>query len=253
VQRLGRSRLVASLLVLAGLLVAPSLKNRILSEGRYWHDIADEPAIDSVARFERNSRRGRAIHECIGQSVATVMVQGGQVALAYYARPKIAVEITGLTDRTIAHTKVEQRGRPGHEKTIEASYVYSKPIHLRFHYGRQWSKTSAYARLSILLPNDTIQGEILVYDREVMESLRSCRNLRFHDFPNWLATRYLPTIARIRPERLREDYREFHYYYFKHNPDPEGLLETLRQALAQRGIHDLQEEPTLPQRIVAGY
>jgi hypothetical protein len=86
-----------------------------------------------------------------------------------------------------------------------------------------------------------LDGDILVYDRALMDHLKRCPGAQFLDFPIWLAQTYLPQIDRLRPERLIADWGQFQHYYFDHNADPEGLQERLRAALAARGVTALPD------------
>lgn len=238
VQRLKQPwRRLATIGVLLAILVAPALKNIHFSERRHWHDIADEPQVHSTERFERIRRRADALRACLAGTDAKVFLLGGQATLAYYAEFPTAIEAYGLTDKYIAHLPVESRSRPGHEKFPDAAYVCNqRKVNFYLHYGKVRAG-GAYSQIQIPEPDGMIFGQILVYDRELMDHLKtSCPGVRFFNFPMWLERIYIPRIPQKTPADLLTEYRRFQDFYFNHNPDPEGLLPRLRSALEARGV-----------------
>jgi hypothetical protein len=92
-----------------------------------------------------------------------------------------------------------------------------------------------------------VAGEIIVYDRPLMEHIKTCGGAAFLDFPIWLERTYIPSIPTRLPNRLIEDFSRFKHFYFDTNPDPEGLQDKLRTALAARGLHDIPAAPLAPE------
>ncbi|MCE9600297.1 MAG: hypothetical protein K8S54_20225 [Spirochaetia bacterium] len=61
----------------------------------------------------------------------TIAFVGAQAALAYYWFPLTAIEAeTGLTDKTIARTPLEKRGKVGHEKQASIAYLRERKVNL---------------------------------------------------------------------------------------------------------------------------
>jgi len=239
-------RIAVSLLLAASVLLAPMQRARHLSEGRYWGDVADEPRLGTLQAWQHNRARGRLLAQCFEGRDATVLIQGGQCVLGYYGRFQHPIEDHGLTDARIAHYKLQKRNRPGHEKVMTSVEVYERPVHFRFHYARL-RNARYYTNMAISDGTDTVFGEILVYDRALMDSLSQCENLSFIDFPEWLRQKYIPErIPADAPSRLLRDYEHFLLYYFQHNPDPEGLLTELQRALEARGLRNLDQVQPVP-------
>jgi hypothetical protein len=239
-------RFAIALVVIGSILLAPMLRARNLSDGRYWGEVADEPRLGTLQAWEHNRQRGALLAGCLEGSDATVFIQGGQCVLGYYGRFPRGIEEHGLTDARIAHYKLQKRTRPGHEKLMTAAEVFERPVHIRIHYSRV-RNTRFYTNMVFTDGKQTVFGEILVYDRALMDRLKSCENLLFIDFPLWLRQEYIPTrVPRDAPERLLRDYEHFLLYYFQQNPDPEGLLTELQSALEARGLQNLDQVRPVP-------
>lgn len=200
--------------------------------------IVDEPQFYPGFRLREIREVAANLAPCLQGTNATVLVGGGQAALAYFARFPVAVERFGLTDETIAHQPIRLRGRPGHEKFATAEYLYQRGVNLRFLFSPA-RNVPAYSLMEVA----GVAGDIVVYDRALMEHLKTCRGARFLDFPRWLAEVYIPQIPAQRPDRLVADWNQFQNFYFLHNPDPERLRDRLRAALAARGLVNLADNP----------
>jgi hypothetical protein len=224
-------------------LVGAARKHAQLSADRPFHGITDEPKLHSYARLEWVQGMGEAVRHCLESTQARVLVQGGQASLAYYAHFPIAIESYGLTEAQVAHAALKNRGRPGHEKFVDAKYIYEHEVNFRIYY-RPMRHLPRFAVFGIPGPKGVITGEILTYKRELMEQLKSCPGVQFLDFPRWLRESYIPdSVPNELPGRLVREFRYFKRFYFDHNADSEGLLSYLRAALAARGIRDIPEEP----------
>ncbi|MFQ5598934.1 MAG: hypothetical protein ACE5G2_00095 [Candidatus Krumholzibacteriia bacterium] len=238
---------VAGGLALAGLVAYGVVrKHSQFSDKRHVWGIVDEPQYYPDQRLEEIRGMAAALEACLAGTDAVVLVQGGQASLAYYAKFPVAIERYGLTDEHIAHTPTPPiRGRPGHEKLADAQYVYDRKVNLRIHY-RPVRSLHLHVLLGIQGPYEMIHGEIIVYDRELMEHLKRCRGIRFLDFPLWLEKEYIPSIPARLPARVAKDFNGFKHFYFDHNPDPEGLFEKLRREMARHGVQEIPEEPLRP-------
>ncbi len=239
-------RFAAAAAVIGLVLFAAVRKHAWFSDKRHVHSIVDEPQYYPDVRLEDVRAQALALERCLASTPAVLMVQGGQASLAYYARFPIAVERYGLTDVHIAHGPVPPiRGRPGHEKLADAQYIFDRGVNFRIH-NRPARSVAQFAQLGIPWTNGMVFGEIILYDRALMERLKSCGGIRFLDFPLWLRHDYLPRIATLLPARVAADYNHFMRFYFDHNPDIEGLRAQLDAALAQLGIQKVEPEPLRP-------
>lgn len=231
---------VAGALAVGGLAALGGTRKMSLLHDKYQvSGIVDEPQFYPASRFAEMRQSAEILRRCFEGTDAIIMVQGGQASLAYYARFPIAFERYGLTDEHIAHSPIRRRERPGHEKQPTPEYIYQRGVHLRLH-ARPVRNLAVYTQFDLR----GVPGEIIVYDRELMEHVKRCGGARFLDFPVWLERYYIPVeLPQRLPKRLVHEWGAFHRFYFDHNPDPENLREKLRLALAARGITDLPMEP----------
>jgi arabinofuranosyltransferase len=242
-----RSLRLAATAACVGLVLYGAVRKQMwFSDKRHVRSIVDEPQYYPDARLNDIRAMGEALARCIASTNAVIMVQGGQAALAYYGKFPVAIERYGLTDEHIAHGPTPpRRGRPGHEKLADAAYIYARRVNLRIHY-RQPRSMPQYVQFGVPWTNGYVYGDVVVYDRQLMDRLKGCPGIRFLDFPLWLRYDYLPRIPALLPERVARDYNDFQRYYFEHNPDPEGLLAQLDAALAAARIAKQPPEPLRP-------
>jgi hypothetical protein len=238
VQRLGRPawRLAATAACCALMVYGSVRKHARLGNQAHVMSIVDEPQFYPQERLDFIHTAAAVLRECFAGTHATVLVQGAQASLAYYSQFPIAIERWGLTDVYIAHLPLEHRTRPGHEKVPPAEYLYKRKVNFRLHF-----QPLRYVPQYTLFQLGNMYGDILIYDRELMEHLKTCRNARFLDFPIWLAQTYIPSIDPALRNRHIIDWNQFQHFYFNHNPDPEGLRERLRAALTAAGIGPLPD------------
>ncbi len=243
VQRIPRASLrwVAGLAVVALVAVGVVRKHAVFHHQRTVEGIVDEPQFYPKARLREIQELSRPLRDCLQGTQAAILVAGGQASLAYYARFPIAIERHGLTDETIAHSKIAVRGRPGHEKFATWEYLVQRRVALRVNY-LPVRNVPLYTMFE--LPG--VSGEIVVYDRSFMEHFKHCAGANFIDFPVWLANDYIPNVARLSQRRQIVDWNDFQRFYFDHNPDPENLRGRLRDALAAQGLTDIPVLPTVP-------
>lgn len=179
------------------------------------------PPEDVVAR----RAHGEVIAACLASTDAGFLVLGAQAMLAYFGRFPVAIEVHGLTDRTIAHQPLTERGRPGHERKPTMEYLVQRRV--RFMLLQPGTEPKRpYARIRF----GDILGEIVSYDCALMEHVRRCRNVDFVDFPAWLDD-YLRRAPDLPADTLARDLAAFRFYYFDHNDDPDrlGRLQALLQ------------------------
>jgi hypothetical protein len=94
----------------------------------YWYYTRD---VGGMNHIQQARVIGTALRRYQQDESMTVLISG-QNALAYYARFPVAIEATGLTDRTIARSALEQRGRPGHEKSATLDYLRERRVDFVF-------------------------------------------------------------------------------------------------------------------------
>ena len=187
--------------------------------------IVDERSFYPPEDIAARRAHGEAIAACIAQTDAGFLVLGAQAMLAYFGRFPVAIEVNGLTDRTIARQPLVERGRPGHERKPTMEYLLQRRV--RFMILQPGTEPRRpYARIRF----GAVLGEIVSYDGALMDRVRRCHDVEFVDFPAWL-DEYLRRAADLPIDTLARDLAAFRIYYFDHNDDPErlGRLQTLLQ------------------------
>lgn len=199
------------------------------SEARFY--VVDERRYYPLTRMfppvvdHSNYRTGVLFRELAETGVRPLLATSGVGMVGYYSRLPL-IDRVGLTDVTVAHQPLAQRGRPGHEKFASLEYLQSRGVHL-FRGGPSPPKIEKVNKLR--LPGSR-HWRILRYDRTVMAALRRVApGARFIDFEKYL-DRYISKLHRRSPERIARDLRWMRAYYFDHNDDP-ARLEAIAAAI----------------------
>jgi len=186
-------------------------------------------------------QQGEILGRCLQGTQARVGLLSGQDAVAYFGRLPYALEPNGLTDAELARLPLVRRGRPGHERAVSYEQLLQKNIHFRLLYG-----VSVGLPLYQQIRFGDLFGQVVIYDRALMEHLRAGGSVNFADFPQYL-DRYVEELGTTPPAAVTaadpvRDYLRFQLFYFLHNDDPERFGR-LRRALLAAGIPEarLQE------------
>ncbi|MBA3706717.1 MAG: hypothetical protein H0W84_12695, partial [Bacteroidetes bacterium] len=183
-------------------------------------DIADERwAYVTYLPIENEIKLGKALNHAFQGIDAKMVVRGGQACLGYFANFKYAQEYHGLTDTLIAHSKIETRGRIGHEKHATYEYLQSKGIHFLFNRSTFSKDEFKYAELNI--PPFRVRTEIITYDNKIISQMQEKfgGNFKFTNFQAYLDDYIKNKLPVASHEQLQKDYDNFNSYYFKHNDD----------------------------------
>lgn len=158
---------------------------------------------------------GTEFRELTAGTEPRLAIYGSQAMLAYYSGAPLVIEAhAGLTDAALAHRTITERGRVGHEKQAPMAYLEQRGIDFRFSFGLAHFPTRRLRSIRI----GGLEGEIIVYRRELMRALSGRPGIEFVDFEAFLDD-YLENIDRHSGE-VDTDYRAFRRFYFDHNLDP---------------------------------
>jgi hypothetical protein len=191
----------------------------VVDEANYYTD-------EMVAELRH---QGETLGRALAGTRARVGLLSGQDAVAYFGHLPYALEPHGLTDAELARVPIETRGRPGHERAATYEDLLRRKIHFRLRYG-----FTVGLRMHQQIRFEDLYGEIIVYDRALMDELRRRPGINFLDFPRFV-DEYARKIAEQDARRLLSDYLSFQLFYFMHNDDPQRLAR-LRRALLSAGI-----------------
>lgn len=159
-----------SLIVLSIFLLSPLYRTGILAkEG--WK-IWEETGIAEERNFYKSLGSKELIYEVDAFKNVRVAFFGAQAHFVYYLRPAYALEsTTGLTDYQLARTKLNSRGRIGHEKTASFDLLSERKIDLVLsdHYKElesspdliyTWNGNRLLWKI-LILPNQNLQNKAI--------------------------------------------------------------------------------------------
>jgi arabinofuranosyltransferase len=150
----------------------------------------------------------------------TVCFFGAQARLVYRSRVATAIECeTGLTDATIARQELRERGRVGHEKHAQLSYLLARRVD--FVLTRDYANTVLH--LDAALPDvpialGKIQGRVITWDPAIMAALRA-RGVAVPDVPAQI-DRVIAALPGRSDAEVRRDWERYRRLYFDRAPDP---------------------------------
>jgi arabinofuranosyltransferase len=205
----------------------------IADERWYWtHDIGDGTSI-----YEVQCVLGKQLMPIFDGIDATVLLRG-QNNFAYYARFRTCIENAGLTDSYIAHLPLQQRGKPGHEKTAPWQYLVNRHTNfLLFRRGEM--DTTAFRKVNFIYRADTIWGYMITYDGKMLRELekRLPGGVDYTHFDKYLDS-YIDKMKTKTLAEVRADFKTFEEYYFRWNNDEKrrsAFLEYLRRGANSPG------------------
>ncbi|TMQ15146.1 MAG: hypothetical protein E6J91_13820 [Deltaproteobacteria bacterium] len=131
----------------------------------------------------------------------------------------------------IAHQELRERGRVGHEKHAQLSYLVAR--HVDFVLTRDWANEVLH--LDDQLPDAPIElgrirGRVITWDPTIMAALAE-RGVRIPNVPEMI-DRYLERLADLPLATVRRDWERFQRLYFARVDDP-GREMPFRARLAE--------------------
>lgn len=205
---------VAAVLLTAGLVGGGVWRESALRGLNFaLHGIVDERSQYPAELLAKRRAQSERLAACFAATRAVFLIQGSQASYAYWGRFPVAIEAHGLTDRTIARTPLARRGRPGHERQPPFDYLLERRTNFLLHLPGAHVQRP-FARITF----GDVLGEILVYDRALMQEARQCGDVEFVDFPGWFDA-WSERADSLDVEALRRDAQAFRLYYFDHNED----------------------------------
>ncbi|MFL5764626.1 MAG: hypothetical protein ACJ77K_11845 [Bacteroidia bacterium] len=183
-------------------------------------DVADERYVyTEYLPISEDIKLGKAIHRAFAGIDAKMLVRGGQACLGYFANFSYEQEYHGLTDTLIAHSKVAQRSRIGHEKHATYEYLQNKGINLLFNRSPISKDQYKYAQIDI--PPFRLRTEIITFNNKIIDQMRERfgDSFQYTDFRAYLDQYIQSELTQRSKEQIKKDYDSFYLYYFKHNDD----------------------------------
>jgi hypothetical protein len=210
----------AALLVLASALAVRL--DLIKPMEKAWH-VADERTFYPLTSFSPITvgsiyfdwGNGLRRHVTPRSQAKPPLVAIASVGMIGYLSRLPLLDTFGLTDRTVAHTPIAHRGRPGHEKSASPGYVLSRDTA----FGDDPIFPAPYDAWSTL----TIEGTTYwlgSYDRALLDPLAGDPGVTFVAMPQVIDDYLSKPTAKTQDEAAC-DLWFFGEYYLRHNDDPE--------------------------------
>ena len=209
-------RWAATAAAVIGVAVAP-----LPLHGNEWiHGIANEPSFYPAEKIALARREGLILRRYFEGLPVGMALGGSQAALAYYARPAIAIETSaGLTDRWIARQPLPHRGRVGHEKMPPVPYLIERKAHFAIHSGPGMALGLSRHIPTATMVFDGIPAQMIFWDPVLYAELER-RGALCAAVPEEI-DRYIAMLDRVSDEQARVMYQRIKLFYFDHVQDPE--------------------------------
>jgi len=126
------------------------------------------------------ARQGAAVRDALAGTPVRAAFEGGMCVFGYYSELPYLVEVTGLTQYSLAKRPLAERGRIGHEKAPDAEWFAENRIHLLFKRDLPPLKPSQNpAAIDEIRFDDLARAQILHYEDAVMDPLRDRPDVHF--------------------------------------------------------------------------
>jgi hypothetical protein len=229
------SRLAATavgVLVALGLLLPYPLYSH---PGERLRGIADEPSYYPPPYLAMRQVQARVAAQSLAHLPIRAAFEGGMCVFGYYSRLPYLVEMTGLTQYSLAKRPLAARGHVGHEKVADDEWLTRNRIHLIFSQAPPPVSGSGPIRVDEIAFGDVLKARIWIYEDAIMDRLRSDPRVKFTPIEDTLreAQRH---IARAPYEEAQRIHAVLQRYYFRSaGPARQALADELaRQVEARR-------------------
>lgn len=227
-----RARTLAAL----ACVVAAALPYPIYGDGRARiRGVADERRFHTDEALALRRQQAEAVGTALAGSPARVVYEGGMCVFGYYSELPYLVEMSGLTQYSLAKLPLERRGWVGHEKRATEAWLAANDIHLIMsHRFPPIPRPHGQRPVELVYFGDLAVARIERYDPAVMDVLRTTPGVSFVPIEETLA-RKRREIERASPQRAEEILAWLERFYF----DGVGAAATeeaaaLRELVAQR-------------------
>lgn len=228
--RLSLTRRLAYLELAFAALALPLATPRPVSAIEWLDGVADEHDVYSGELVSASIANAGILRQFFQGLPIRVAFLGTEARIMYEADVAIAIESeTGLTDRTVAHQTLAQRGRIGHEKRASPSYLIDQR---KAHFMLTPGGPELTGADKVVTPQaihfGPIDAWILYWDPPVMEELAR-RGAKFSDIRVTL-DRYIQHMNTKSDAEVKSDYEKFRRFYFGHVSDA-GREQAFRKRL----------------------
>jgi hypothetical protein len=208
-----RPRLRAALAV--GALAAAALPVPVFRDTPRIRGIADERRFYPAETIEIRRRQAEAMGRALAGSDVRVAFEGGMCVFGYYSRLPYLVEMTGLTQYSLARQPLTERGHIGHEKGPSPAWLADNDIHLVVsHLLPPVAPDPEAPRPDEIYFGDLTRARVLLYDDAIMDRLRGQPDVSMVPIERILA-RSRREIERGSLEEAERVLAELERFYFR--------------------------------------
>lgn len=228
--RISLTRRLAYLELVCAALALPLVTPRPVSATEWIDGVADEHGVYSDELVSKSIANAGLLRQFFEGLPVRVAFLGTEARIMYEANVETAIESeTGLTDRSVAHQKLSQRGRIGHEKRASPKYLIEER---KAHFMLTGIGPELTGVDKVVTPQAVhfgpIDAWILYWDPPVMQELAR-RGARFSDIGVTL-DRYIKNMDAKTDAEVKADYEKLRRFYFGHVSDP-GREAAFRQRI----------------------
>jgi hypothetical protein len=221
-------------LAAAALLVAAALPAPVFTRHARINTIGQERLFYPREAIDARRRQAEAVGAALAASGARVAFEGGMCVFGYFSRLPNLVELTGLTQYSLAKQPLRERGPIGHEKSADDAWLREHGVH--FVVGQEFPPVaiSKPRRQDEMVFGDLARARVVLYDDVVMDGLRGRPGVDFVPIERVLETAEREMEA-ASPARAREILDALEPWYFDHaGPRGEERARPLRELLARK-------------------
>ena len=223
-------------LVLAGLaLTAAALPLPLFDHWSRINGIGDERRFYPAEIVETRRQQAEAVGRALEGSPARVAFEGGMCVFGYYSGLPYLVEITGLTQYSLAKRPIAERGFIGHEKVADSEWLTENEIHLVVSQALPpVTRPPRTLDLDYIYFGDLAKARIHIYSDEVMDGLRGRPDVDFVPIERVveLSKKRMEPASLAEAERIYDDLQRF--YFRTAGARGEALNRELRASLDRK-------------------
>jgi hypothetical protein len=199
--------------IAAVLLLGLALPWPVYGDGRLRvAGVSDEPRFYPARVIDARRRQAEAVAQALEGIPARVAFEGGMCSFGYYSRLPYQVEVTGLTQYSLARQPLGERGLVGHEKQASVRWLQENGVHIVLAQTLPDAVDRAPRPLNWIGFGGVAEGTIAVYDEGVMQALRERPGVEFLDIEEQL-DRSLRRLERAPLSEAEEIYATLEGYY----------------------------------------
>jgi len=202
-------------LALAGLaLMAAALPLPLFEHWPRINGIGDERRVYPPEKIEARRQQAEAVGRALAGSPARVAFEGGMCVFGYYSELPYLVEITGLTQYSLAKRPIAERGFIGHEKVADSEWLTQNEIH--FVVSQALPPVTRRPRtlsLDYVYFGNLAKARIQIYSDDVMDALRGRPDVDFVPIERVveLSKKRMQQGSLAEAERIYDDLQRFYF------------------------------------------